>query len=106
MLYRSYFFNFPLEYAIRKVQKNQMWLKLNETYQLLVYVYDVNLLSDNTDTIILLEQIESQPPSANHRQLRETSVVHALHSSKSNCDMNGYYATDKKELLQNRKAWR
>jgi hypothetical protein len=44
-------FNFSLEYAIRKVQENQVGLKLNETHQLLAYADDVNLLGDNTDTI-------------------------------------------------------
>jgi hypothetical protein len=29
-------FNFPLEYAIRKAQGNQVWLHLNGTHQLLV----------------------------------------------------------------------
>jgi hypothetical protein len=43
--------NFALEYAIRKVQENQVELKLNETHQLLAYADDVNLLGDNTDTI-------------------------------------------------------
>jgi hypothetical protein len=44
-------FNFALEYAIRKVQENQVGMKLIGTHQLLAYVDGVNLLGDNIDTI-------------------------------------------------------
>jgi hypothetical protein len=44
-------FNFALEYAIRKIQGNQVGLKLNGIHQLLACADDVNLLRDNTDTI-------------------------------------------------------
>jgi hypothetical protein len=42
-------FNCTLEYA-RKVQENQVGLKLNGTHQLLAYADDVILLGDNIDT--------------------------------------------------------
>jgi hypothetical protein len=37
-------FNFALEHVIRKVQENQLRLKLNGIHQLLAYTDDVNLL--------------------------------------------------------------
>jgi hypothetical protein len=44
-------FSFSLEYEIRKIQENQVELKLNESHHLLAYADNVNLLGDNVDTI-------------------------------------------------------
>jgi hypothetical protein len=51
MLFRPLLFHFALDDAIRKVRENQVGLKLNGTYPLLVYADDVNLLDDNIDTV-------------------------------------------------------
>jgi hypothetical protein len=42
--------NLAVEYAIRKVQENQLRLKLNGIHQLVVYA-DMNLLGDNIDAM-------------------------------------------------------
>jgi len=44
-------FNFPLEYAIRRVQVNQYFLKLNGTHHLLAYDNDVNILGGIIHTL-------------------------------------------------------
>jgi hypothetical protein len=52
-------FSFALEYAIMKMQENQVGLKLNWTNQLLAYADDVNLLGVNIDTIEKNTQIDA-----------------------------------------------
>jgi hypothetical protein len=44
-------FNFAVDYAIKSIQVNQDGLKLNGTYQFLVYVYDVNILGSSIHNI-------------------------------------------------------
>jgi hypothetical protein len=44
-------FNFGLEYAIRKVQENEVCLEMTGTHQLLAYADDVNLLGDSVNAI-------------------------------------------------------
>jgi hypothetical protein len=43
--------NFPLEYAIRRVQVNHDDLNLDGTHQLLVYADDANILGGSVHTI-------------------------------------------------------
>jgi hypothetical protein len=45
------FFNFALEYAIRRVQVNQDNLKLNGTHQFLDYADDFNVWGRSVHTI-------------------------------------------------------
>jgi hypothetical protein len=50
MLY-CHFSSIVLEYAIRKVEENQVALEVNGTHQLLVYADDINLLGSSINTM-------------------------------------------------------
>jgi hypothetical protein len=53
-------FKFDLEYAIRRVQVNHDGLKIkNGTYQLLVFVDDVNMLGGSVHTSTIKKNIEA-----------------------------------------------
>jgi len=50
-------FNFALQYAIKRVQVNQLGLKLNGAHQLLVYADDVNILGGSVHTIRKMQKL-------------------------------------------------
>jgi hypothetical protein len=49
--FSSLFFNFALEYAIRRVEEKQEVLKFNGIHQILACADDVNVVRKNIDTL-------------------------------------------------------
>ena len=83
-------FNFALEPAIRRVQVNQDGLKLHGTYQLLVYVDDVNTLGGSVHTV--KENAEALLVAGKETGLEEnTDKIKHSHVSRSECRTKSQY---------------
>jgi hypothetical protein len=82
-------FNFALEYAIMKVQENQVGLKLNGRHQLLAYADDdVNLLGDNTDNIKKNTETLSDASKEVSLEINVEKTMYMLLSRHQNVDQN------------------
>jgi hypothetical protein len=80
--------NFALEYAIRKVQENQVGLKLNGTHQRFAYANDFNLLGDNIDTINKNTEILIDASKELGQEVNVERTKYTLASSVQNADQN------------------
>jgi hypothetical protein len=81
-------FNFVLEFLIRRVQENQVGLKLSGTHQLLIYANDVNLLGDNIDTIKKNRQTLFDPSKEVDLEIKMEQTTYMLLSCHWNAEQN------------------
>jgi hypothetical protein len=75
----SLLFILALEYAIRKVEENQVGLKLNGTHQLVAYANDVNLLGTNRDDTIKKRWNIQEPIQLEEPKTRVAKGQHSGH---------------------------
>jgi hypothetical protein len=88
MITNDLLFNFALEYVVRKVQENQMGLKLNATHQLLAYADDVNVMEDNIDTMrknseLLIYASREVPLDINIERTKYVLLSHHQHAAQN-----------------------
>ena len=64
----SLFFNFALEYAIRKIKANHKLLKFNGTHQVVIYGDDVNLWGQSTHNKSVISPLQGDFSRSKCRQ--------------------------------------
>jgi hypothetical protein len=89
-------FNFASEYAIRKVQENQVWKKLNETHRLLAYADNMNLPGDDGDTI---KKNTETLTDANKEAVLEINTRKSKYMLLYHHKMQGSWHNDSKQSL-------
>jgi hypothetical protein len=77
-----------LKYVIKKAQENRVGLKLNATYQLLVYADDVNLLRENIGTIKKNTETPTDVSKEIGLEVNVETTQYMLMSRKQNAGQN------------------
>jgi hypothetical protein len=79
-------FNFASQYAIRKVQKDWVEVKVSATHQILVCVHDVNLQADyidnikkNTENLIYAGKVDGLNINVEKYMFRSTGFLSVTH---------------------------
>jgi hypothetical protein len=93
-------FNFALEYAVRKVQENQVSLELNETHQLLDYADSVNLLGSSINTVKENTKTLSEAGRDVDLEINEEKTEYMIMSHHLNSGQNQNIGIDN-ELFEN-----